>query len=61
MLENIKKQIETKRDFMFTTGLEPVPEKEQILSLSCLPIPPSERIGIINKVSLCLFFEDLIF
>jgi hypothetical protein len=31
-----------KRTFLFATGIEPVPHKEQILSLPCLPIPPSE-------------------
>jgi hypothetical protein len=31
---------------MLTTGLEPVSQKEQILSLSCIPFPPSERIHI---------------
>ena len=30
---------------LLTTGLEPVTQGEQILSLSCLPISPSELIG----------------
>ena len=31
--------------YLLTTGLEPATQREQILSLSCLPISPSELIG----------------
>ena len=34
---------------LLTTGLEPVTQGEQILSLSCLPISPSELIGAAGR------------
>jgi hypothetical protein len=34
--------------FLLTTGLEPATYKEKILSLPCMPIPPSELFK--NKV-----------
>lgn len=51
---------------MLTIGLEPIPQKkrEQILSLSCIPISPSELKDVISNFLLltykCLFLKLLI-